>query len=103
MAELCKECFIATWHPDEYDIENIILSKYKDRCEGCGRLTRYVMGIKPRPEKIAKKCPFRPAAKSPADISAGSDNCIEEKCGFWCEWNKACAAVTIAACLSDMK
>ena len=28
-------------------------------------------------------------------------HCIEDECGWWCEWNKSCAMVAIAAEVSD--
>lgn len=46
MAELCKECFIKIWHPDEDDIANIVISEETTLCEGCGEIDLYVEYIK---------------------------------------------------------
>ena len=42
MAELCKKCFIETWHPNAYDIEHIVMSEDNDFCEGCMDCVPYV-------------------------------------------------------------
>lgn len=49
MAELCKECFLKTWHPYVEDIssfeEDIVMSEDNEVCEGCGRFLPYVHHI----------------------------------------------------------
>lgn len=47
MAELCRKCFIKTWHPTEAEIESIVVSEDSCVCEGCGRLGPYVEFIMP--------------------------------------------------------
>lgn len=42
MAELCRKCFIETWHPNAYDIEHIVMSEDNDYCEGCMDCVPYV-------------------------------------------------------------
>lgn len=46
MAELCRECFLKTWHPYVEDIssfeEDIVMSEDNEVCEGCGRFLPYV-------------------------------------------------------------
>ena len=42
MAELCRKCFIETWHPNAYDIEHIVMSEDNDFCEGCMDCVPYV-------------------------------------------------------------
>ena len=42
MAELCRKCFIETWHPNAYDIEHIVMSDENDFCEGCMDCVPYV-------------------------------------------------------------
>lgn len=42
MAELCRKCFIETWHPNAYDIEHIVMSNDNDFCEGCMDCVPYV-------------------------------------------------------------
>ena len=42
MAELCRKCFIETWHPNAYDIEHIVMSEENDFCEGCLDCVPYV-------------------------------------------------------------
>lgn len=43
MAELCRECFIKTWHPYIDDAakleleEDIVMSEDNQICEGCGK------------------------------------------------------------------
>lgn len=39
-----------------------------------------------------KYCPLR---------ANGTFGCLEENCGWWCEWAKCCAMVAIPAELSD--
>lgn len=49
MAELCKKCFIETWHPYYDDIslleEDIVMSEHSELCEGCGKVLPYVHHI----------------------------------------------------------
>lgn len=49
MAELCRECFIRTWHPSQEDIDNIVMSDDFDMCEGCCSWGPYVDHIAPKP------------------------------------------------------
>ena len=42
MAELCRKCFIKTWHPNAYDTAHIVMSKDNDFCEGCVDCVPYV-------------------------------------------------------------
>lgn len=42
MAELCKKCFIEFFHPSQYDIDHIVMSKDNDFCEGCMNCGPYV-------------------------------------------------------------
>lgn len=42
MAELCRKCFIETWHPNAYDIDHIVMSDDNDFCEGCMDCVPYV-------------------------------------------------------------
>ena len=42
MAELCRKCFIETWHPNAYDLEHIVMSEDNDFCEGCMDCVPYV-------------------------------------------------------------
>lgn len=42
MAELCRKCFIETWHPNAYDIEHIVMSEENEFCEGCLDCVPYV-------------------------------------------------------------
>jgi len=42
MAELCKKCFIDFFHPSQYDIDHIVMSKDNDFCEGCMNCGPYV-------------------------------------------------------------
>ena len=42
MAELCKKCFIETWHPSQYDIDHIVMSEDNCFCEGCMSWGQYV-------------------------------------------------------------
>ena len=45
MSELCKQCFIETWHPNAYDIEHIVMSEDNEFCEGCMNCGPYVERI----------------------------------------------------------
>ena len=45
MAELCRKCFIETWHPNAYDIEHLVMSEENDFCEGCMDCVPYVSRI----------------------------------------------------------
>lgn len=47
MAELCKQCFIATWHPNAYDRAHIVMSDDYEHCEGCCDCVQYVKHIDP--------------------------------------------------------
>ena len=48
MAELCRECFIKTWHSYVGDAmkqeleEDIVMSEECEVCEGCGNCVPYV-------------------------------------------------------------
>ena len=42
MAELCRKCFIELWHPSQYDIDHIVMSKDNEFCEGCMDCGPYV-------------------------------------------------------------
>ena len=46
MAELCRECFIETWHPYMKNTgdteEDIVMSEDSTVCEGCGKFLPYV-------------------------------------------------------------
>lgn len=42
MAELCKKCFIEFFHPSQYDIDHIVMSKDNDFCESCMNCGPYV-------------------------------------------------------------
>lgn len=46
MAELCKKCFLETWHTYFDDVcaieEDIVLSENNEICEGCGAYVPYV-------------------------------------------------------------
>lgn len=46
MAELCQKCFIETWHPDQYDIDRIVMSEDNAVCEGCMSYGPYVDHIR---------------------------------------------------------
>lgn len=46
MAELCRKCFIELWHPSQYDIDHIVMSKDETMCEGCMTWGPYVDHIK---------------------------------------------------------
>ena len=45
MSELCKQCFIETWHPTAYDLEHIVMSEDNEFCEGCMNCGPYVERI----------------------------------------------------------
>lgn len=47
MAELCKKCFIKTWHPNAYDKAHIVMSEDNEFCEGCMDCVPYVDHIDP--------------------------------------------------------
>lgn len=53
MAELCRECFIKTWHPSQEDIDNIVMSEDFDMCESCCNWCTYVDHIAPSKEAHA--------------------------------------------------
>ena len=46
MAELCRKCFIKTWHQyyDDTSLleEDIVMSEDSELCEGCGKVLPYV-------------------------------------------------------------
>lgn len=42
MAELCRECFIKTWRPNQHDIDHIVMSEDNYFCEGCMNWGPYV-------------------------------------------------------------
>ena len=42
MAEFCRDCFIKTLHPSQYDIDHIVMSEDWYLCEGCGKIGPYV-------------------------------------------------------------
>lgn len=47
MAELCRKCFIETWHPNAYDRHHILMSEENEFCEGCMDCVPYVSSIDP--------------------------------------------------------
>lgn len=42
MSELCKKCFLETWHTNAYDREHIVMSEDNEFCEGCMDCVPYV-------------------------------------------------------------
>lgn len=42
MSKFCRDCFIKSLHPSQYDIDHIIMSEDWCLCEGCGKIGPYV-------------------------------------------------------------